>query len=291
VTAREHGTRARYHYGPDENETEGRGCRCRACRAGNAARAESRRRAIAYGRYQPWGDIQAVRDHIGVLRASGISLTKLAELAELTVRCVHRLDHPCNGRPQTIRVTAETARQILAVRPSLDQLDDWVVVDASGSRRRLQALVAIGHCQSALGHRLGLPPTLMTHVMSQPRMIARKARAVRALYDELWNVPPDESTPAARAGVKKALRMAEARGWAPPMAWDDDTIDDPAAGPAGGWQRRSGKLIRAVELAEDAAFVREHGGYRNATSEQVAMRLGVKRDALDKAIARSGRAS
>ena len=41
--------------------------------------------------------------------------------------------------------------------------------------------------------------------------------------------------------------------------------------------RTAAASIRSAALAEDATFVREHGGYRYATDALVAMRLGVSR--------------
>jgi hypothetical protein len=53
--------------------------------------------------------------------------------------------------------------------------------------------------------------------------------AVAAAYDALsMKLPPD-------TGISRQVRAhAERRGWAPPLAWDDDTIDDPDAVPLGG---------------------------------------------------------
>jgi hypothetical protein len=42
----------------------------------------------------------------------------------------------------------------------------------------------------------------------------------------------------------------------------------------------------AADLAEDAQFVREHGGYRQESTAAVAMRLGVRRDRLEQALRR-----
>ncbi len=44
-----------------------------------------------------------------------------------------------------------------------------------------------------------------------------------------------------------------------------------------------------TDIAEDARWVREHGGYRLATLAEVAVRLGVSRAALDKALERAAR--
>ena len=73
------------------------------------------------------------------------------------------------------------------------------------------------------------------------------------------------------------------------MAYDDDTIDHPDGDPAPGWKRTNRTTIPAADLAEDAAWVSEHGGYRYATPAEIAVRLGVTKAALDKALQRAAR--
>lgn len=95
-------------------------------------------------------------------------------------------------------------------------------VPAIGTQRRLQALHAIGWPRKELMQRLGVTDhgTWLT-VVDFIRPTTRDK--VRALYDELWNKP----------GPSKWTRTwAANRGYPPPMAWDDDTIDDPDARPA-----------------------------------------------------------
>ena len=44
-----------------------------------------------------------------------------------------------------------------------------------------------------------------------------------------------------------------------------------------------------MDIVEDAQFVRDHGGYRDADNTQIAMRLGVSRDQIDQAYCRARR--
>jgi hypothetical protein len=85
-----------------------------------------------------------------------------------------------------------------------------------------------------------------------------------------------------------AYVLARDVGWAPPMAWDDDTIDDPAVlCPEPGWRRGSAlgrqPMNYRADLIEDIEFLRENG-YRNATSAHLAVRLGMTKDAVAAAI-------
>lgn len=110
-----------------------------------------------------------------------------------------------------------------------------------------------------------------------------------AAYDRLWDQRPPAKTAADRQDADAAARHAAAMGWAPPLAWDDDLIDLPDAQPEPGWRRGSSTQRRAVDLAEDAEFVRARGGYRDASLELIAMRLGVTSNHLDVACRRARR--
>lgn len=95
-----------------------------------------------------------------------------------------------------------------------------------GTTRRLRALYALGWTWQALGDRLGVQRQVVRIAASGGRKyhyIYFEAR-VRELYDEISMISP-RGTSAHRA------RLAAARkGWAVPLAWDDD-IDDPDAEP------------------------------------------------------------
>lgn len=265
---RAHGERARYVFGPDENDMPGSGCHCTDCTAANRAFEANRQRQIAYGRWQPYVDAAPVRAHLRALAAAGIGRRRVASLTGLSGSVISRITYGGPGdRPPTARVRPATAAKILAVKPSLDSLGDKAVVDATGTRRRLQALVANGHSQARIGGRLGITPQNFTSTINGDRVTAATARAVVRLYDELWNVPPDESTHRRRIAASRARNVARAKGWPPPMAWDDDDIDDPAAGPAGVWQR-TGSTRNA---AEDVAEVLRWEGH----ADLAAARLGV----------------
>ena len=149
----------------------------------------------------------------------------------------------------------------------------------------MQALVAVGYSQAILAARLGIQRSNF-RLAACDQVTAATARAVRELYDELWDVPPGESTHRARISASRAHNYARARDWALPMAWDDEALDDPDAGLAEGWRRSDPTTIRSADLAEDAEFVRSAGGCR--TQNEVALRLGVSRDRLDHACMRAG---
>lgn len=281
---RQHGTNTRYVWGPDENGTPGRGCRCAACRNARRVAANHRNRMLIYGRWQPYVDAGPAREHIRMLAASGIGWKRTAELAGLSTSTVNKLLYGGHGRPPSRRIRPETEAAILAVQPSVDLLGGSALVAATGTHRRVQALVAIGWSQQKLAVRLGMLPSNFGSMMRRDEVYAATVRAVAALYDELWDQPPPEETHRNRIAANRARNYARNRGWAPPAAWDDDRIEDPGARPAD-WKRP--ERLSSAELAEEARELFSQGYSRARAAE----RLGVSVAALDKALERNREAA
>jgi hypothetical protein len=161
----------------------------------------------------------------------------------------------------------------------------------AGTQRRLRALMSRGWSPETIERATGLPALESARALEDRRGIsAEAATRVSAAYDRLWDRPPPQGSDDDRELAAAAAARARHRGWAPPLAWDDEDLDRDSAAPAPGWRRTGSKQIRSFALAEDATFVREHGGYRRATNKQVAMRLGVSPARLEKAVSRAAQA-
>jgi transcriptional regulator with XRE-family HTH domain len=169
--------------------------------------ARWRARQIAYGRWEPWADAAPVREHVRRLRATGASKETIARAAGVSPMTIYRLqrDEPSNGRPRLDRIRAAQARRLLAVTP--DKLTSTVPRrDATGTRRRLQALVAMGHSAASSARHLGVPPRKTwdiirgTRATVSPEMHA----AVCDLYERLWDLCPPERTAAERRAATSA---------------------------------------------------------------------------------------
>jgi hypothetical protein len=210
------------------------GCRCTECRQASTEAARVKRRAKAE---QRWGvatpsyvDAEPVREHVRELTAAGMGWARVEHAAGVSSGTVGRLLYSENGYPPSRRIRTESAQRILAVR--LD-LADMARVDATGTRRRLQALIASGWSHRTLARQLGAGVNMVHRAIRAEMVNAATARTVAALYGRLWDVPPPTDTPTARTTALRARRLAASRGWAPPMAWDDADIDDPEARPHG----------------------------------------------------------
>lgn len=220
TTARPHGN-AKYHL---------ERCRCSDCRKAASEYANNRHRAIAYGRWQPYVDAEPVRQHVRALGEFGIGWMRLARLADIPRGSVSKLLYgdPPRGLAPSRRMRAKNALALLAVEPTLDNLGARTRIDGTGTRRRLQALVAAGWTQSELARRLDMEPANFAKTINSELVVAGTTRAARSLYDQLWRLDPTEHGLPPHL-VKQARRLAAAKQWAPVGAWDDDTIDDPAA--------------------------------------------------------------
>lgn len=153
-----------------------------------------------------------------------------------------------------------------------------------GTQRRLQALASRGWSPRALQEATGIPAADITAATGDARQTwPALDRQVAAAYERLWNQEAPAATRHEQALASAARAGAAQRNWAPPMAWDDDVIDQPDGKPAPGWKPPARSFHRAADLVEDDAFVRENCGYRQATRRQVADRLGVTLEVLAKA--------
>lgn len=152
-----------------------------------------------------------------------------------------------------------------------------------GVRRRLEALMALGWSLPTLAAKLGYSYAALEKLRTREGKVLRTiAQPIFDLYDELCMTVPEGPY------ALRSRRQAARKGWAPPLAWDDDDIDDPAARPHIGGRVRSGvvddiavDLGKPVTRAEMRASVARLValGY---TSHRAAEVLGVTRRQVDR---------
>lgn len=157
-----------------------------------------------------------------------------------------------------------------------------------GAQRRVRALMARAWPIGEIARHTGIDVTALQRLLARRTATPDHVRLIALAYELLWDRLPPQDTPDRRAAADATLEHARRCRWAPPMAWDDDALDDPAGRPAGNWRPGRSSKYRSADLAEDARFVREHGGYRHASTAEVARRLGVSLDQLHRACQRAG---
>lgn len=126
-------------------------CRCPACTAANTDYERTRFRQHVYGRWNGLIDAQPAREHVEALMASGMGLKRIAVAAGVSAGAVGKLIYgaPGRGMAPSTRLQPGTVTALLAVE------FDCAYVPAVGTRRRLEALTALGWSRSELARRLG----------------------------------------------------------------------------------------------------------------------------------------
>lgn len=115
-------------------------------------------------------------------------------------------------------------------------------VPATGTRRRIQALYRMGWTGQHIADRLGVAHSQIS-IIQRGRQVVLRSTAERmvAVYDQMSMTP----------GPSLITRQyAIRRGWAPPLAWDDDCIDDPAAKPDGIVKPRKRIVLHLDDIEE-----------------------------------------
>lgn len=243
-----------------------RSCECRRC---PKCRDRERKR-LAYrlkkeGRWPGWIDAAPVGKHVKTLIAAGVGIDSIARAAGVSHSTVFRL-----SKSQCQRVTAEVAESVMAVTTR-----DALHVNPTGTRRRIQALCALGWSMKQQADVLGVRQSDIAHWCAPQRswVMRETADRVRVLYDKLSMTPgPSELS----------RKLAESKGWPPPLSWDDDRIDDPRARPIiAGTTDHYARLLPS-DKAQLAAEVNRSG------VAVVAERYRSTPGAVNKALARGG---
>ncbi|MFG3585053.1 hypothetical protein [Streptomyces sp. NPDC047990] len=202
-----------------------------AIREANARQARRRRRLIAYGQWQPFVDAAPVRRHVQAIRDTGMSLAGIVRHTGVNSGTIDHLLYGKAPYPPAAKLRTENAEALLAYWPALDDYDDGAVIDGTGTRRRIQALAALGWPSNAIqAHVNHICLKAVERLRCSKRVTAVTARAVRDLYREVSEKPAEHYgvTPWIAA---RSRTYAAKYNYASPIAWDDDSIDDPDAAP------------------------------------------------------------
>jgi len=210
----------------------GRYCSCPRCLEVKRRGAKLLRQRVAAGQ-SVWGDMDAVREHLGLLRQAGMGVRQIAEQAQVGQSTIARMLWTFKGVGHSEKVTAQVAARILSVRLDVRKLSPGTVVDSTGARRRLQALLVAGsgtRCWTIplLAEKLGIDRQRLLKYTWMPRFSAGLCVRFLDLFEELWLTEPPE---VGRFSTTRTLNMARRKGWVGIGAWDDNTIDDPNAQP------------------------------------------------------------
>jgi hypothetical protein len=250
-------------------------CRLPECVERHRAYQRERYHSRTAGTWQPLVDAEPIRQHILELQAANFTPVRISELANIPFQTVVGFIrvHGYNGqrRGRKRRCTREVAARILAITPDTAKPGH---VDAAGTVRRLQALVAAGWPMEHLGSRISPSCHSVRTLIRQQRCYGRTADAVARVFEELKNEKPEKAG-VDRRSASRSRSYAKRRNWPTVTYWADrmDVIDDPDFEPLYGVTRRE-------IVAQDANELMRVSGLDRAA---VAERLGVTKSYIDHA--------
>lgn len=254
-------------------------CRRPECVQRGLAYDRRRYRQVGYGTWQPLVDAEPVRQHIAALRDSGHSLPDIQRRARVSPATIARiLYNGVNKRAKRIR--SEVADRILSIPVVPAPIKPHSILDATGTRRRLQALLYMGWTLTALGPQLGFHPRRLTDLLHADRVLASTARRISDGYRvvQTWN-PAMHGVP--ERSIAMSRNLAAREGWHGPLDWDD--IDDPNAEPETGRRRQRGPGRR--EKVDDAQVARLTA--EGLSAEQIARELRCHKRTVTRARSRA----
>ncbi|MFJ4925355.1 hypothetical protein [Streptomyces sp. NPDC088736] len=249
-------------------------CRLPECSERYRDWQRNRARAVADGTWQPFIDATPVREHLLKLYAAGLTPHRVSVLTGIDWNTIRLYTQPAvkQGRGMTRRTTVEFQAKILAVQaaPTLPGR-----VDPTGTRRRIQALSAIGWPLKELGPHIGIQPDNVRRILVRSQMVyGATAQATMTAYNELRDSRPRRHG-VSKIGVARALRNAKQHRWAPPKYWDQHpgAIDDPHF-------ESMYRVTRREIVAQDANWIMTTLGLSKAAAAE---RLGVDKSYIEHA--------
>lgn len=254
-------------------------CRRPECREAWRIYGATRNRQIAYGRIAVDHYVTGshARAHLERLRHDGMTIKQISRESSVAPVTISRI---LDGH----RTRESTQTKLLAVEPGpreiTGDIPDMALVNSAGTRRRLRALVVCGWTGSRIAERWGCSATNVNLALRKGEddpTVAHFARTVRELYEDLWDQEPPCANRHEEARAVQISTAALERGWAPPMAWDEESIDDPDAQPAQ-WREVTdlGSGHRRMHLEDLEDCIRW-----GLDLDGAAERLGVTKDAVE----------
>lgn len=194
------------------------GCRCYTCAFGASSYNSDRTNAIRDGEWEPLVDASPVIEHLAALRSRGLGPRRIGRAANLSPHLVVRYLSD-TSRPLPKRIRPAVAKALLQVTAN-DALHAASRIPSLGMVRRVRALAAIGWSITDQAAELGVGRSQFCNSLARDGVSVERDRAVRTMYERLSGTPGP--SPYAR-------RRAERDGWAPPLAWEDEDLDNPLA--------------------------------------------------------------
>lgn len=201
------------------------GCRCIPCYDANRKYQLRLSYDLSQGKSRMVDGTEA-RAHLQTLRAGGMGMRRIAEVSGINYRAVRRF---FDGS-RTGKIAKKTNESILGV--TLNPYPH-ARVSGLGTGRRLQALMCAGWTSKQLAEHSGVSYHALGMIAAGKQRNAEQfvVDRIRETFNQLWDVKPPASTPTQRQKAQLARKRAQANGWVPAFAWEEDEWDDPNAAP------------------------------------------------------------
>lgn len=199
-------------------------CDCELC-VSCVRRYDKERRLRLYRGQSNRVDSTEARLHVEYLVAAGITYGQIAAATGEKVKesQIRRLieGNPRNGRQPVRFLYPQTIEALLAVtyRRAASQESK---VSPVGTRRRIAALNYMGYGTIDIARLMGVTEEAVRGWTDRDVVLVSTVKRVKEFYD----------TYSMKPGTNERMRWrAYRQDFVSPMAWDDDTIDDPATEP------------------------------------------------------------
>ena len=217
-----------------------------------------------------WVPIERTRAHVKRLRDAGLGWYQIARLSGVSAWVIRNVIESDQKH-----VTIGTERRLLLVQVperEHDLASAGAVVSGLGTRRRLRALVAIGYSNARLAKEIDYPASQFGRLLSgEFDVTANVARKTEDAFTRLQMVPPPDGYAANRSRLRAARR-----GWAPPLAWDEDAIDDPRS-------RARVPMIRSDDWMPEYEKLRDKG----YSIKKIAALMGIEETSMNTRLRRA----
>lgn len=197
------------------------GCRCYTCAFAVSQYRLHVEKEQRKGTWQPFTDAEPVRKHVRKLMAAGIGRRRVAELGQVSGACITKLLYGQRGNGPTKQMRPATAQRLLSIPIAESSKAPSALVNSVGVHRRIQALAAMGWSLTLQAEHIGWAVNNLALMLKRPLVASSTAELVKEMYDRLSMTHAPASY-----GRSRVLSLAKAKGWFPPLAWDEEAIDD-----------------------------------------------------------------
>lgn len=168
-----------------------------------------------------WTSVRPAHDVIVALMEKGITQREISRVSGVTEDTLRTYRKNPDGR--TLRTDIVDAIVGLMDPVHLKRFQRQEQPSLIGAQRRLRGLVRMGHSLAKLRAELGFDPQGITVAGRRASLSWDEYDKIVELYDR-WSMV---------VGEKNVIAKAVSLGYLPPLAWDDDEIDNPSALPSG----------------------------------------------------------